>query len=239
MTVGLMLDVDGVIADTETVNAQASVEVFRMLYGAEVHPDDFRPFIGAGADRYLLGVAEKHGIHINVQEAALRRLDNFLRLIEQQMINPFPGVMELIQSAAAMPDFRLAVTTAGMRTKAFAVLKALGLDLRMFDALVTAEDFRRPKPAPDIYLIAAERMGLPPERCIVIEDAPAGVKAACAAGVLPVAVTHTTSAELLHEAGWIVDNLSLLHPDLLRRLSAQHVAQRAAAIGDLAQAAAS
>jgi len=239
MTVGLMLDVDGVIADTETVNAQASVEVFRMLYGVEVHPDDFRPFIGAGADRYLLGVAEKHGLHINIEEASLRRLDNFLRLIEQQKVSVFPGVMELVQDAAAAPDFRLAVATSGLRTKALAVLKAVGLDLKRFDTVVTAEDFRRPKPAPDIYLIAAERMGVPPERCIVIEDAPAGIKAACAAGVLPIAVTHTTGADHLRDAGWIVDNLSLLHPDLLRRLSAQHVARRAAAMTDLAQAAAS
>ena len=218
MEYGLMFDVDGVIADTETVNAQASVDVFRMLYGVEVHPSDFRPFIGGGAERYMLGVAEKYGVRINVAEATERRENNFLRLLEEQGLTAFPGVLDLIRDAREAPDLRLAISTSGTPSKAFPVLKAVGIDLRDFDAVVTAADVTHKKPDPEIYLTTAERLGLPPRQCVVIEDAPAGVAAARNAHAHVIAVTNSTTAEHLDRADRIVESLALVGLDTIRDL---------------------
>jgi len=224
MELGLLFDVDGTIADTEAVNAMASVEMFRHLCGIEVQPDDFRPFIGAGAERYVLGVAEKYGVTIDVKEAAWRREQNFLRLLGENGLAPLPGVLELIEEATAAPDFRLAISTSGAPTKAIPVIKAVGLDTRDFDAVVTAADITRKKPDPEIYLVTAEKLGLPPRQCVVFEDAPAGVEAARNAGAYAIAVTNSTSAENLKHADRIVDSLTQISVYLLRELVRKHAA---------------
>lgn len=218
MEYGLLFDVDGVIADTETVNAMASVEVFRTLYGTEVHPGDFRPFIGGGAERYMLGVAEKYGVRINVAEATKRREDFFLRILQEQGLTPFPGVLDLIRAARGAPDFRLAISTSGTPTKSMPVLKAAGVDVRDFDTVVTAADVTRKKPDPEIYLLTAERLGLPPEQCLVLEDAPAGIAAARNAGAKVIAITNSTTAEHLAEADRIVESLALVNTEMVRGL---------------------
>jgi len=216
MEIGLLFDVDGVIADTETVNAKASVEVFQLLYGVEVQPDDFRPFIGGGAERYMLGVADKYGVSVNIAEATARREQNFLRLLSEHGLVALPGVLELIRQAGEAPDLRLAISTSGSPTKAFPVLKAVGLDLQDFDVVVTAADVTRKKPDPEIYLTTAERLGLPASQCVVIEDAPAGVEAAVRSGAMVVAVTNSTSAENLKHADRVVESVALLGLDWLR-----------------------
>jgi len=216
MEVGVILDVDGVIADTEAVNAEASVEVFQHLCGVEVHPRDFRAFFGAGADRYMLGVAEKYGVPLDVKEATRRREQNFLRLVSERGLTPLPGVLDLVREAQAAPDFRVAIATSGSPTKALPVLEAVGLTLRDFDAVVTAADVTRKKPDPEIYLVTAERMGLEPSQCVVVEDAPAGIEAAKRAGCFAIAVTNSTSAEHLRHADHIVESVAMVGLDWLR-----------------------
>lgn len=218
MEYGLLFDVDGVIADTESVNALASAEVFRTLYGAEVHPHDFRPFIGGGAERYMLGVAEKYGIPINVAEATQRREDFFLRLLHEQGLTPLPGVLDLVRQARGAVDFRLAISTSGAPTKAMPVIQAAGLNLNDFDTVVTAADIARKKPDPEIYFVTAERLGLPARQCAVIEDAPAGVTAARNAGARVIAVTNSTTAENLADADLIVESLTMVNLDTVRGL---------------------
>jgi HAD superfamily hydrolase (TIGR01509 family) len=228
MEYGLILDVDGVLADTESVNARASVDVFRRLYKVEVRPDEFRPFIGAGADRYMLGVAEKYGVRMNIDEATQRREDNFLRLLGEEGLQPYPGVLDLVGDATAAPDFRVAIGTSGTPTKTTPVIRAVGLDLRAFDAVVTSADLTRKKPDPEIYVITASRLALPPEQCVVVEDAPAGVRAARNAHAAAVAVTNSTTAEELAEADRIVDSLALVNLETLRALVRKRLEAREA-----------
>jgi beta-phosphoglucomutase-like phosphatase (HAD superfamily) len=74
------------------------------------------------------------------------------------------------------------------------------------------------KPAPDVFLTAANRIGLPPDRCIVVEDSVHGVEAARAAGMACLAVTNTTPADALAEASLVVASLADLPPDAFARL---------------------
>lgn len=107
-----------------------------------------------------------------------------------------PGAAELL---AALPGNRLAIVTSGTAPVARARLAATGLEPP--PAFVTADELARGKPDPEPYLTAAERLGVPPECCLVIEDAPAGVAAGRAAGARVLGLLTTHSAEALTEAG--------------------------------------
>jgi len=205
---GLIFDVDGVIADTETLNARASVEMFAQLYGLTVKPEDFRPFVGTGDERYVEGVAEKYGVPIDTQAAVQRRAENFFRLLQSSPLPAAPGVLQLVQAACETRHVKLAIATSGQKAKQFPVIEGTGLKLDWFDAVITGDDIDHKKPHPQIYLRTADRLGIAPERCVVIEDAPAGVEAAKAAGMFCVAVTSTVSGDALKLADLVVASLA-------------------------------
>ena len=101
-----------------------------------------------------------------------------------------------------------------------AVLEALDLAER-FDAIVAAEDVVRGKPEPDVFLTAAERVGVPPARCVVVEDAPAGIEAAHRAGMRVIGVGRSHA---VLRADRVVATLDELEPDAFSRLLRQPAA---------------
>ncbi len=214
----LIFDVDGVVADTEVLNARASVLMFRELYGVEVQPEDFRPFVGTGDERYVDGVAEKYGLRIDTEAAVERRAENFFKLLRDSPLPAAPGVLELVQAARQADDVRLAIATSGRQEKQFPVIEGTGLKLDWFDVVITGNDVTRKKPDPQIYLITARRLGLRPDRCVVFEDAPAGVAAARAAGMYCVAVTSTVQADRLADAHLVLDSLADVTLEQLRQM---------------------
>lgn len=208
MVCALIFDVDGVVADTEVLNARASVLMFQELYGVTVQPEDFRPFVGTGDERYVEGVAEQYGVTIDTQAAVERRAENFFKLLENEPLPAAPGVLELVDAAREDAETRLAIATSGRKAKQFPVIEGTGLRLEWFDAVITGDDVTRKKPDPQIYLVTAERLGLPPSVCVVFEDAPAGVAAARAAGMACIAVTTTVTAPELAAADLVVSSLT-------------------------------
>ena len=218
MEVGLILDVEGVIVDTEAANAEAGAAAFRVLCGLDVRPQDFRPFIGAGAERFMGGVADKYGLRVNLQEAVELREGAFFRVVCQKGLFAFPGALDLVREARDAPDFRLAAASSASAAKVAMTLNAVGLNVRDFDAVVTADDLRHPKPGGEVYTLAARWLSLPVEQCVVIEDAPAGVLAARNAGALGLAVTHSARPERLRRADRIVESLTLVNVETLRSM---------------------
>ena len=127
-------------------------------------------------------------------------------------IVPFPGARELL---ARLPRGAWAIVTSGRREPTLRHLQAAGLPLP--DVLVAAEDTPRGKPDPAGYLLAAQRLGVPPDDCIAVEDTPAGVRAAADAGMYVVAVTNTHPASELTDADAVVPSLlSFTWPELTR-----------------------
>ena len=208
MKSGLIFDVDGVLADTESLIAQATIEMYRELYGVQLTKADLRPFIGTGAVRYTEGPAEKLGIKIDLHKALAKRYDNFLRLLHSGDSITMPGALELIEAAAASPDWKLAIATSSPAQKARATLDVAHVPLDKFTAFVNGDMVKRKKPDPEIYVITAACLALPPGRCVVVEDAVTGVAAAKAAGMKCLAVTNSFSAKELAEANFIVDTLA-------------------------------
>jgi sugar-phosphatase len=112
----------------------------------------------------------------------------------------------VVQFVGSLPKGRWAVATSGTREIATTRLTFAGVTIPA--VLITADDVERGKPAPQAYALAAERLGVPPERCVVIEDAPAGIQGARAAGMVVIAVATTYPREALREADAIVERLS-------------------------------
>jgi len=120
----------------------------------------------------------------------------------ERVIEPFPGVRDLI---ARLPEGRWAIVTSGRRAAASRHLAMAGLPLPA--VLIAAEDTPRGKPDPAGYRLAATRLGVPPAACLAIEDTPAGVRAAVAAGMRVLAVTNTHPPHELGEAEMVLDSL--------------------------------
>lgn len=214
----LIFDVDGVVADTETLNAGASVMMFAELYDTHVKAEDFREFVGTGDERYVEGVAEKYGVEIDTEKAVERRKENFFKLLADQPLPAMTGVMEMVEAGRKDSDCRIAIATSGNKDKQFPVIEGTGLQLDWFDVVITGDDVTRKKPDPQIYEITAQKLGVKPSCCIVFEDAPAGVKAAKDAGMACVAVTSSVKAAKLQEADVVVDSLGEISVSQLKNL---------------------
>ena len=221
---GIIFDVDGVIADTEAVNAEASIRMFSDCFGINgVTREDFDEGIGRGAAAYVQAAARRHGRELTeaeIQTATRVRQDYFLAILRDRPLPPFPGVRELVDSALARPDrFRLAIATSGARVKSMAVLRATRVPVERM-AYVCGEDVTQRKPHPELFLIAARRLSLPPRSCVVIEDAENGIEAARAAEAKCIAVTHSFPAERLSGADLVVDSLEEVSLETIETLLA-------------------
>jgi len=133
--------------------------------------------------------------------AGLARIES-IEVDDAAAVEAIPGARDLF---ASLPEHRRAVVTSGTPPIATARLRTAGFPLPR--TLVTADDVPRGKPDPAPYLLAAQRLGLPPERCLAVEDAPAGIASATAAGCQVLAVTGTAPAEELAAAALTVDGL--------------------------------
>lgn len=193
----VIFDMDGVLTDSEPLINAAATAMFRER-GLSVQPDDFTPFIGTGEDRYLGGVAEKYGMAIDLAAAKKRTYEIYLQLVPERL-RAFPGAVELVL-ACRRAGLKVALASSADRVKIEANLGKIGLPPARWDAIVSAEDATRKKPAPDLFLLAAHRLGVRPADCVVVEDAPNGVRAARAAGMRCVAVAQTFAAECLDGA---------------------------------------
>jgi beta-phosphoglucomutase len=202
---GVLLDMDGVLADSEQFICKAAIMMFEEL-GLVVEPDDFKPFVGTGENRYIGGVAEKYGKKVDIEKVKARTYEIYEEIIKGNL-RPLPGASDFVKSCRDR-GFKIAVATSTDEIKMRANLKEIGIPDIMFHATVNGLEVQNRKPSPDIYLAAAGKIGLKPEECLVIEDAVSGIEAAKSAGCRCLALTTSFDRSLLREADWICDNLS-------------------------------
>ncbi len=201
---GILFDMDGVLVDSEPFICKSAVLMFGEL-GRKVSPEDFVPFVGMGENRYIGGVAEKYGLKIEIKKAKARTYEIYKAIIKGKL-NALPGVSEFIDKCRRK-GLMLAVATSADRIKMEANLNEINLMPALFNATVNGLEVKNKKPHPDIYLKAAGRLGLRPGECLVVEDAPSGIKAAVAAGCRCLAITSSFPENELKEADWICDSL--------------------------------
>ncbi len=184
---------DGVLADTETLQARAWV-IHLARFGVRVEPSTFDRWIGVSNVETAAAIAKRFGIPRSVEQIIEERQEVYLGLVRREL-QPFAGLAESL----ARLRIPAAVATSSSRADADLVLARLCLADR-FAAVVTIEDVERGKPDPEIYMKASARLGLPPAECAAIEDSPTGVASARSAGCYVVAVTTTHPAEHLRAA---------------------------------------
>lgn len=196
---------DGVLLASEEFINKAGVMMFREK-GYEVQREDFIPFTGMGEDRYLGGVAEKYKIPFDAMADKKRTYEIYAELVRNN-IEPLPGVVDFIKKCRSK-GLKIAVATSADLIKMEINLNEIDLPVSTFDATVNGEEIKDKKPSPDIFIKSAERIGLSPSVCLVVEDAISGVKAGKAAGARVLALTTSFSAKEFSEADWIAEDLS-------------------------------
>lgn len=184
---GAIFDLDGVIVSTDKYHREAWARLAAELGlpFTEAQAQATRGVDRMSSLRVVLGNRWDDFSNDARQELAARKNAAYKELIKQ--ITPadaLPGALELVRDLAARGVPR-AIGSASKN--ALPVLERLGI-AELFTAVVTGHDFVHGKPAPDVFLVAAERLGLPPARCIVFEDAAAGIAAAHAGGMKAVGV---------------------------------------------------
>ncbi|HSI33133.1 MAG TPA: HAD family phosphatase [Tepidisphaeraceae bacterium] len=176
-TKGLVFDCDGTIADTMPLHYRCWVAALGR-HQVEFPEAMFYEMAGIPSARIIEVLNERHGHAMPVQVTADYKEDLFLELLPQ--VKPIEPVVRIIeQYAGKLP---MAVATGGTRAVCTKTLAALGV-LHHFKAIVTADDVAHGKPAPDIFVEAARRLGLAPGECVAFEDADLGVQAATGAGM--------------------------------------------------------
>jgi HAD superfamily hydrolase (TIGR01509 family) len=201
----VIFDMDGVLTDSEPLINAAAIAMFKEK-GLTVQPEDFLPFVGAGEDRYLGGVAEKYRFPLDLPAAKARTYEIYLGLVPARL-EAFPGAGDLVR-ACRQAGLRIAVASSADRVKVEANLRKIGLPPETWDTVVYGEEVSRKKPDPEIFLRAASKLGVSPSESVVIEDAVNGVQAAKAAGMRCLAVAQTFSAEQLKQADLIRSKIS-------------------------------
>ena len=202
---GILFDCDGVLVDSEPALAEIAAIALRD-FGAAAIPDDFKPYIGMGEDMYLGEVTAKYGVVFD--ETIKHHVYEKYVELAASFVHPFPGMRDLLirlKSAGC----RIAVASSADQIKVTTNLQLLDLPAAFFDAVITGSDIERKKPFPDIYLFAASRCGVSPDRCFVVEDAVSGIQAGKAAGMTCIGFTSSHTAEELRAAGAdiIVDDI--------------------------------
>jgi len=206
----ILWDNDGVLVDTERWYFQATREVFAEV-GVELTAElYFEHFLSRSGGAWHLAAA--HGLG-EAEIASLRGARNarYQRLLEQEPIT-IAGVRETLQ--ALRPHFAMGIVTSSRRAHFETIHRRTGL-LEFFDFALTLEDYPHSKPAPDPYLAAIARSGLPAARCLAIEDAPRGLVAARAAAldcwVIPTEFTRSANFAAANRIlGTVADVASLL-----------------------------
>ncbi|MFE9647992.1 HAD family hydrolase [Streptomyces sp. NPDC006365] len=191
----VIFDNDGVLVDSEPISNKLLAAYLTELGHPTSYEDSLRDYMGAAM----------HRIHDLVLERTGQRLpEDFDEVFHERVfaafereLGPVAGAVEVLEKLAA-DGVAYCVASSGSHERIRVGHRATGLEQWFEDARIfSSQDVGRGKPAPDLFLYAAERMGVRPERCVVVEDSPLGVRAAVAAGMDVYGFTAMTPAERL------------------------------------------
>ena len=219
MATGVIFDMDGVLVDSGPAHI-ASWRALAGKHGVEMSDEQFAACFGQTSRDIIRQLWGRH-----VSDDDVHRFDDEKEAIYREIITgkvPLsPGTREML-TALQDNGCVLAVATSGPRENVELVLREANLG-PFFVGVVTGFDVKKGKPAPDCFLLAAERAGLSPPDCVVVEDAPVGIQAALAASMKPIGFIGTQPAERLAKAGAVltVERLTEITPVVVEDLLAR------------------
>jgi len=207
---GVIWDMDGVLVDTAEFHFQAWSQALSE-HGIPFTRELFTATFGMNNASILQSLRVSPTLRVSVSD----RKEQLFRQAVRGRVQPLPGVLAWLERLEAA-GVQQAIASSAPPANIDALVDELGLR-DYFDAIASGSDLPG-KPDPTLFLEAALLIGVPPERCVVVEDAIAGVKAARRAGMKCIAVTTTNPAHALNEADVIVERLDVLPPDTFARL---------------------
>lgn len=193
----ILFDLDGTLIDSEPIG-QRALDIFLARYGITPPPGFIHRLVGRRAHDNATLMLSEFALPLSVEEIILEQRHLTNTMVEQE-VETLPGAETLLQTLRER-GIRMAVATSSQRPYLAMVLAKFGWT-DVFAATVAGEEVTHGKPAPDIFLRAAELLDVSPSRCLVVEDAPHGVAAGLAAGATVVAIPNTVTASLEFPAG--------------------------------------
>lgn len=214
-SLGVIFDMDGVLVDSNTVHFETFQMMAQMLgttFSAELWSRTIGMHNNAIFPLWLgEGLSPEKVAELAAQKEAMYREH------AAKVLKPVTGAKALVEALHADGGFKLAVGSSGPRENVALAIKLLNI-AHCFDAVVTGHDVSRGKPDPEIFLKAGAQIGVEASKCLVIEDAPQGIRAALAAKMRVVGLTTSKTADELGAATMVVDSLTELGPDRVRKI---------------------
>ncbi|MBW3612891.1 MAG: HAD family phosphatase [Chloroflexi bacterium] len=203
----VIFDMDGLLLDTETLWHEAETELFER-HGGEFTWEDKMTVIGTSFAFTADYFADRLGRPGEDGPALVHEMVELMHERVKRQVDARPGAVELVERLRALDGVGLGLASNSPRFLLDDALATAGLT-DAFEVTVSSDDVEHPKPAPDIYLLACERLGVEPAEALALEDSPSGIAAAKAAGLTCIAVPQFAETDVA-AADRVVDSLEEL-----------------------------
>ncbi|HID06362.1 MAG TPA: HAD family phosphatase [Armatimonadetes bacterium] len=210
----VIFDLDGVLVDSSEFHYKAW-QIWSAEQGVTMSYEFFRETFGMINEKIIPQLIPRPLSREEIQELSERK-EALFRQVARGKLEPLPGAVELVRGLQHA-GYRLAIGSSTPRKNIDVVLESIGL-ADAFPVRIAAEDVKHGKPDPEVFFKAAQAIGVPPRRCVVIEDAVAGVDAAKRAGMKAIAITITHPRERLMHADIVVDSLTEVTVNMVEQL---------------------
>jgi len=217
MIKAIVFDFDGVLADTEPLHFRAYQEVLASVGTTLTREEYYERLVGYNDEECFRLIAQSRGWEPDESRIAALVADKG-RVFEQVILDTdtlYAGAAGCVERMAA--EFPLGIASGALKHEILLTLRRARLD-HHFRFIVGSGDTPKSKPAPDPYIRAAEKHGLPPSECVAIEDSRWGLESARAAGLRTVGITHTYPAEQLGASDVVIKSLAEFTPELVRSI---------------------
>lgn len=202
----IIFDMDGVLLDSEPLHDQTNIEILKS-YGIEADASVTDPFVGRTSEALWTEMKAIYSLPDTVEALIARQWSMNIKALPSSGIVASKGLEDILAFALAR-ELSLSVASSSRGDFVEAVFDHLNL-WPFMEAYTSGMEIDHGKPAPDIYLLAAQKISMPVEECLAVEDSTAGVKSAKAAGMITVGYRNPTSqGQNVDHADYVVDSLS-------------------------------
>lgn len=198
----IVFDCDGVLVDSERLLQRIDIAMLTELGWPITVDEIYREHLGHTVADMVANVERHLGARLPA-DFLVRRNERFATLLDAEL-QPIPGVVAALDRLDEL-GYTTCVASSGSHEKMRKTLGRVGIIDSFAGRLFSAQDVRRGKPWPELFLHASHRMGFQPDQCIVVEDSPAGITAARRAGMLSIGYAAQTPADMLVDADTTID----------------------------------
>ncbi|EKD85113.1 MAG: HAD family hydrolase [uncultured bacterium] len=197
---------DGLMIDTEPLHLLAFNEVFKKYEKFLSAEENTKRYVGVSDKDAITDMVIRFHLPLSSNELASAKQTEYKKLIQEQLV-PLPGLIGLLKNLQDN-GYKTAIASGSTKEEIEMVIKRLGI-APYIEIYISADQVQKGKPAPDIFLKAAEKLGVKPNECLVLEDAPKGVQAAKSAGMICFAIPSLqTQGQDFSLADKVLNNLS-------------------------------